>query len=266
MLSVAKLSPGQERYYQRSVADGLDDYYAGAGEAPGVWTGRGAQALGLDGTVEGEELSRLIAGLHPRADARLRTHPAARTITVAGVDPETGEVRRFERELRPVAGFDLVFGAPKSVSLLHALGGDGVRRAVGQAHESAWRAAVNYLESEACVTRRGRGGVVREAGSGFVAAAYACSGPLPSLEARHTRIHPGRPQTNGHVERLHRTILDECWRPAFARYLYISYGGLARDLATYLRLYNTDRSHNGRITQGRIPADIIDPARKMRPR
>ena len=89
---------------------------------------------------------------------------------------------------------------------------------------------------------------------------------LSALDARHTRIHPGRPQTNGNVERLHKTILDECWRPAFARYLYITYGGLTRDLQTYLHLYNTDRAHNGRITQGRIPADIIDPARKMRPR
>jgi transposase InsO family protein len=40
------------------------------------------------------------------------------------------------------------------------------------------------------------------------------------LGARHSRIHAGRPQTNGHVEALHKTILDEWWRPAFARYLY----------------------------------------------
>jgi transposase InsO family protein len=90
-----------------------------------------------------------------------------------------------------------------------------------------------------------------------------------SLERRqihHTRIRPGRPQTNGHVERLHKTILDECWRPSFARYPHISYGGLRRDLAEYLTVYNTDRAHNGRITKGRIPADIIDPSHKMRPR
>jgi transposase InsO family protein len=87
---------------------------------------------------------------------------------------------------------------------------------------------------------------------------------LDEFEAAHTRIHPGRPQTNGHVERLHRTILDECWRPSFARYLYTSYGGLRRDLDTYLDRYNHQRPHHGRITHGRIPADIIDPARKMR--
>jgi transposase InsO family protein len=38
-----------------------------------------------------------------------------------------------------------------------------------------------------------------------------------TLKARHSYIRSGRPQTNGHVERLHRTILEECWRPAFAR-------------------------------------------------
>jgi hypothetical protein len=37
------------------------------------------------------------------------------------------------------------------------------------------------------------------------------------LNTRQTRIHAGRPQTNGNVEALHKTILDECWRPAFAR-------------------------------------------------
>ena len=45
MLSVAKLTPGQERYYEQSVAAGLDDYYAGRGESPGVWVGRGALEL-----------------------------------------------------------------------------------------------------------------------------------------------------------------------------------------------------------------------------
>ena len=51
---------------------------------------------------------------------------------------------------------------------------------------------------------------------------------------RHSQIRSGRPQTNGHVERLHRTILEECWRPAFARYLQVRRTGLRRDLAHYL--------------------------------
>jgi transposase len=88
---------------------------------------------------------------------------------------------------------------------------------------------------------------------------------ITQLAAHHTRIRAGRPQTNGHVENLHKTILDECWRPGFARSLYPSYTALRRDLNDYLTYYNTDRAHTGRITQGRIPQDIIDPARKMRP-
>ncbi len=82
----------------------------------------------------------------------------------------------------------------------------------------------------------------------------------------HTRIRSGRPQTNGHVERLHRTILEECWRPAFARYLQVRFSGLRRDLANYLHDYNFDREHHGRTTAGRCPAALVYGARKMEPR
>ena len=54
--------------------------------------------------------------------------------------------------------------------------------------------------------------------------------------------------------------------PSFARYLHPRYGGLTRELTDYLHYYNTDRVHHGRLTRGRIPADIIYAARKMRPR
>lgn len=88
---------------------------------------------------------------------------------------------------------------------------------------------------------------------------------LAKLNARHTFIRSGRPQTNGHVERLHRTILEECWRAAFARYVYVRFTGLRRDLDHYMRGYNFDRVHHGRLTHGRIPADIVYGARKMAP-
>ena len=82
----------------------------------------------------------------------------------------------------------------------------------------------------------------------------------------HTRIRSGRPQTNGHVERLHRTILEECWRPAFARYLQVRFTGLRRDLTRYLHDYNFYREHHGRKTAGRCPADLVYGAHKMEPR
>jgi conjugative relaxase-like TrwC/TraI family protein len=172
VLSVAKLTPGQESYYERSVAAGLDDYYAGRGESPGVWTGRGAAALGLEGVVREGQLSLLIRGLHPGTEEELRRHTKARTITIERIDPASGERRTERKRLAPVAGYDLVFSPPKSVSLLHALGDEETRRAVNEAHTSAWQAALAYLEDEACVTRRGRNGVRREHAPGFVAAAY----------------------------------------------------------------------------------------------
>jgi transposase InsO family protein len=49
---------------------------------------------------------------------------------------------------------------------------------------------------------------------------------LQKLAARHSRIHAGGPQTNGHLETPHKTILDKCWRPAFARYIHPRYIGL----------------------------------------
>ena len=61
---------------------------------------------------------------------------------------------------------------------------------------------------------------------------------LAELGVRHTLIRAGRPQTNGAVEALHRLILEECWRPAFARYLHVRFTGLKRDLDQYIDEYN----------------------------
>jgi transposase len=86
---------------------------------------------------------------------------------------------------------------------------------------------------------------------------------ITRLGARQTRIHAGRPQTNGNVEALPKTILEECWRPSFARYMHPRLTGLRRELDTYLAFYNYDRVHHGRLTRGQIPADIVYGARKM---
>ena len=85
---------------------------------------------------------------------------------------------------------------------------------------------------------------------------------LARLDARHIFIRAGRPQTNGVVERVQGTILEECWKPAFARFLIPKQTGLRLDLERYLRYYNTDRAHTGRWTQGRTPEEVIG-KRKM---
>jgi conjugative relaxase-like TrwC/TraI family protein len=173
VLSVAKLALGQEAYYEQQVALGLDDYFAGRGESPGLWTGSGAEGLELSGVVSDGDLGTLLRGVSPADGARLRAPARERTITVRTLNEVSGEWSDEAKTLAPVAGYDLVFSCPKSVSLLHALTEDeSVRRAISDAHEASWKAALSYLESEACVVRRGRGGAIRERGEGFVAAAF----------------------------------------------------------------------------------------------
>jgi transposase InsO family protein len=84
------------------------------------------------------------------------------------------------------------------------------------------------------------------------------------LGARQRFIRAGRPNSNGCVERLQLTILEECWRPSFARSLVPKMTALQKDLEIYLRDYNFDRAHTGRLTQGRVPGDIVFGARKTR--
>ncbi len=101
-------------------------------------------------------------------------------------------------------------------------------------------------------------------GGEFRAEPFARS--VAGVGAKQRFIRAGRPQTNGAVERVHRTILEECWRPSFARALVPRYTALKRDLEAYLSYYNYERAHTGRRNLGRPPAELVYGARKMRPR
>lgn len=199
MLSVAKLTLGQEAYYERQVARGLDDYYAGRGESPGIWAGRGAAELELVGVVEDGDLGTLLRGLNPASQKPLRKPVRERTIRVRTLDLETGRWAEEWKAHRPVSGYDLVFSCPKSVSLLHALTDDErVRREISEAHEASWQAALRYLEQEACVVRRGKGGRMREHGRGFVVAAF-----------RHRTSRAQEPHLHTHLVVANMTRADD---------------------------------------------------------
>ncbi len=75
----------------------------------------------------------------------------------------------------------------------------------------------------------------------------------------HRFIAPGRPQSNGKVEQVQNTILQECWMPAFVTYKEPSITGLRYDLADFLDFYNTQRPHTGKWNNGKPPTDIITP-------
>ena len=58
--SVGRISAGVGYdYLTKEVATSKHDYYAGHGEAPGVWSGRGIPALGLSGEVSADDMGAL---------------------------------------------------------------------------------------------------------------------------------------------------------------------------------------------------------------
>ncbi len=101
--------------------------------------------------------------------------------------------------------------------------------------------------------------VMTDNGSEFRANQFGRS--ITRLGGRQKFIHAGRPQTNGCVERVQGTILKECWKSSFARYLVPKQTGLRREPNRYLRYYNTDRAHTGRWNRGQTPEEVIGKGR-----
>ena len=144
-----------------------DDYYSDRGEVRGEWVGRGADVLGLSGGPSEGELGMLLNGRDPATGAVL-----------------PGTARRAGGNV----AFDLTFAASKSVSVLAAVGDEAVRSAVLDAHARGVGAALDYLEREACVVRRGRNGVTVLAAEGFVGAVYV-----------HEMARSGDPHLHAHL-------------------------------------------------------------------
>ena len=135
VLTIGKIgsAKAQQRYYEESVAKSREDYYAGSGEAPGEFFGAGSRARGLAGQSNMENLERLFAGQ----------------------DPATGEQLRSMKGNVRVHGFDLTFSAPKSVSILYALGDADLQRNIVAAHEWAAEQAISYMERDSARVVRG---------------------------------------------------------------------------------------------------------------
>ena len=102
--------------------------------------------------------------------------------------------------------------------------------------------------------------VTTDNGSEFRAGEFRAA--VAELGARQRFIRAGRPNSNGCVERVQLTIHEECRRPSFARSLVSKMTALAADLDDYLLDHNDDRAHTGRLTNGRVPADVVYGARK----
>jgi transposase InsO family protein len=78
---------------------------------------------------------------------------------------------------------------------------------------------------------------------------------MEEIEHRTTKIRS--PRTNGFVERMNRTLLDECFRVAGRTTWYLEPEEIQRDLDRFLAYYNLDRSHQGYRLKGRTPAQAL---------
>jgi len=72
-----------------------------------------------------------------------------------------------------------------------------------------------------------------------------------------TKTKAMSPQTNGICERFHKTILQEFYQVTFRKKLYSDLDELQKDLDEWLVYYNNDRTHQGRMCNGRTPMDTL---------
>jgi conjugative relaxase-like TrwC/TraI family protein len=187
----------------------LPSYYLAEGEPPGVWHGRGAELLGLAGGVRDGDFLAVMAGTDPRGGEQLG--------------------RRYGDQ--GVRGFDVTASAPKSVSVLFAVGSPEIRQAVLDAHDQAVAAMVGWVERHAHTRFRIAGQVAVVDAEGIVAAAF--------------RQHTSRaldPQLHTHVVIANRVLSpDGRWLALDARTLKVDQRTLSALYHATLRSALTSR-------------------------
>ena len=151
MLIVLNASPGVVPYF----TDGRD---------PGRWS-PACRVLGLEGPVEATALRLLLQGRHPA----------------------TGRFLPGYRPARRRAGWDLIFSAPKSVSLLASSGGEPEHESVAAAHRGAVEGVMRSVEERLCLYRSGTDGRPRRA-DGLLAALFDHDASAASEPHIHTHV------------------------------------------------------------------------------
>ena len=73
----------------------------------------------------------------------------------------------------------------------------------------------------------------------------------------HTKTKAMSPQTNGICERFHKTILQEFYQVTFRKKLYADIETLQKDLDDWLNYYNNERTHQGKVCNGRTPMETL---------
>ncbi|MFN8127166.1 MAG: MobF family relaxase [Candidatus Nanopelagicales bacterium] len=236
MLSSAKIGRSSWRYYQSTVVAGACEYYAERGDAEGRWHGAGLAELGLvaDAVVVERELEALFGrGLHP----------------VTGV--ALGRAWRADA----VTGHDLTFSAPKSVSALWALASPATAAVIRDAHTTAVHAALDYLQTHASYSRRGRDGVEQIATAGYAAALFD-----------HTTSRAGDPQLHTHALVVNKVrCADGAWRTIDGHEVFhhkkaagaLYQAALRAELTTKLGVAWSEVSEHGQAEIDGVPHDLL---------
>ncbi len=183
------------RYY----VEALPSYYLDSGEPAGRWRGAGAAELGLHGEVDEDDFLQLMAGHDPRTGRDLGT-------------------KFIDRSAR---AYDVTCSAPKSVSVLFALGDEMVRGQVLDAHDAAVDAVVDWMERHAHCRYRVNGTVNVVDAEGIAAATFR----------QHTsRTHD--PQVHTHI------VLANRVRSPDGRWLALDARTIKHDQRTLSALYH----------------------------
>jgi len=210
VISIRRISlGGGYRYLMESVAagdgaagrsNGLARYYAASGTPPGVFMGAGLADLdGGNGvetgtTVTEANLELMLAGLADPVSG----------VSVAGARSVPGNAV-------PVAGFDLTFSPPKSVSVAWALADEGTKAVIYECHRRAVEFVLGYAETHVFRSRSGSQGMVEEDISGVIAAAFT-----------HWTSRADDPQLHDHVVVWNRarSLSDGRWRTLDSRSIF----------------------------------------------
>ena len=173
------------------ASDHLARVHRYGGEEPPVtaWFGAGAAAKGLSGSVDGAQLETLLDG---RIDERTRL----------------GRHRDGERQ--HLHGWELMFSAPKSVSLAVLVGDDAQ---LVEAHDAALKEALGWLQQNAIVTRLHNGGKPRH---------YPTNCLLGAI-VRHEISRAAEPHLHSRVLVVNATLAGpDRWRSIVSRPLYLA--------------------------------------------
>ncbi|MGN5734700.1 MobF family relaxase [Arthrobacter psychrochitiniphilus] len=180
-------------------------YYMKAGTPSGRWLGIGLAGIGRESLapVTSDDATAVFTNAdHPDTHQPLGHHHGKATIAHRNGE----EIQRVA-----VAGFDLTFSVPKSISVLWALASRDEQQQILAAHHAAVNEVLEWLEESAIHTRTGRGGVAHVAAKGAVAAAFD-----------HWESRARDPQLHTHVVIANRVqrATDGAWTTLDSRTLY----------------------------------------------